>query len=174
MLATTDELARQMGTSFDDAEEVTRAEQLIELASGIVESYCGRRFTRTTDDVVNADPTGRTLLLANPPIDVTSITLDGETVDDYIVYADSGVVILPTDHTYWDRVEVTYTHGTETVPAAIKTIVLLIAARMWHNTDGATQKSIGDASISYGASGGPGLSDLEQQVLDGYRITGVS
>lgn len=173
-LATAAELEVQLGADWS-ATEYLRAEQTLELASGVVEAYCGRTFTRTTADVtVDADPTGRTLVLDNPPVDVTSITLDGEPVTGYTVYADAGVVVLPYRRS-WGRVQVTYSHGVDGAPAAVKAVVLAVAGRMILNPDGAAQKSLGDASVSYGGSStGPALSDLEKDALSAYRLTGVA
>lgn len=173
-LATASELEIQLGQTFDDADTI-RADQLLELASGVVEAYCGRAFARTEGDVVDADPTGQTLLLPNPPVDVTGITLDGEDVEGFVVYSDSGVVLLPSTHRLWGRVEVTYSHGLDGAPDAVKAIVLTLAGRLMLNSDGVTQKSIGDVSVSYGAATtGPALAPLERQVLDTYRIVGVA
>lgn len=174
VLATTSELETQLGANWDGA-QLLRAEQALELASGVVEAYCGRTFTRTETDVtVDADPVGRTVVLDNPPIDVTSITLDGVAVDDYVVYEDAGIVLLPSTYSAWGRVQVTYSHGLDGAPAAVKAVVLAVAGRLILNADGVTQKSVGDVSVSYGsASTGPALSPLEQQALSAFRLTGV-
>jgi hypothetical protein len=153
--------------------EQQAADQALTLAQGVVEAYCARSFTREEGIVGTFDATGRLVSLPAPPVEVHDVTTDGTSVDGYKVFADSGLLELPSSHAN-RRVEVTYDAGIDGLPDVARAVILSIASRMFINSDSITQKSIGDVSISYsGASAGPGLTDAEQMALSTLRLGSV-
>lgn len=155
------------------ATEQQAADQALALAQAVVEAYCARSFTREEDITGTFDAVGRLVSLPSPPVEVHDVTADDTAVEDYTVFADAGLLELPS--TYEDsRVEVTYDAGLDGLPDVAKAVVLSIASRMFINSDSITQKSIGDVSISYsGASAGPGLTEAEEMALSTLRIASV-
>lgn len=147
------------------------ADLVLELASGLVEAYCGRRLTRTTDETTDFTVRNGLIFLPSPPVNVTAVTDDGEAVD-FTQLPEEGIVGV--NLTTGTRVAVTFDSGPVDVPTVAKAVTLQIAARLTTNADGVTQKSIGDVSISYGrAQAGPGLTEWEQRSLSSLRIPTV-
>lgn len=72
-------------------------------------------------------------------------TLDAtETTRAINAIEDASRLVLDVGDSTWTDVD---------VPDVVATVVLQVARRAFDNPDGATQKSMGDASVSYGSAG---------------------
>ena len=155
-----------------------RGAQVIDLASGIVRSATGQTFTPPTEtSILWRNTADRRLFLPHPttgPVTVDTVTVDGEPFTDF--HLDRFNILTRTDDGRWfGDVEVTYTHGAEEAPEAVKAVTLAVAVRLFNNADGVTQKSIGDVSISYGrAQAGPSLTEWERSTLDAFRYPAMA
>jgi hypothetical protein len=173
-LADRDELALFLERTVDE----NRGTQAVTLASGIVRAATGQTFSPPTAVTrIFEDPQSRLLFLPHPStvkVDVDEVKVNGT------VYAGWRLDRLNTlsrdDRGRWHgTVEVTYTHGADKPPDAVKAVVLAVAARLFTNSDGVTQKSIGDVSLSYGrAQAGPGLTEWERSTLEAFRYPAVA
>lgn len=163
-----------LGTTLD----VSRAIQAVTLASGIVRAATGQTFTpQTAASILWRNTTDRRLFLPHPttvPVTIDAVTVDDEAFTDF--HLDRFNILTRTDYARWSGdVEVTYTHGSDDPPDAIKAVTLAIASRLFNNADGVTQKSIGDASISYGrAQAGPSLTEWERSTLEPFRYPAMA
>ena len=174
MLVDHTDLETFLGTTLD----VGHASQAVTLASGIVRSATGQTFAPPTEaSILWRNTTDRRLFLPHPttvPVTVDAVTVDDVPFTDF--HLDRFNILTRTDYVRWHGdVEVTYTHGADNAPDAVKAVTLSIAARLFNNADGVTQKSIGDASISYGrAQAGPSLTEWERSTLDAYRYLAMA
>lgn len=145
------DLATWLGEDFD-ADETTRAQMLLDLATGEVDDVLEQNLEQVTDDQVVLDGTGTdTLVLPSWPVTaISALDEDGTSLtqgDDY-VWSRSGVVTRKRD--VWPSlprsVEVTFTHGYTTIPEVIRSATVKIAAASWVNPAGVRSESIGDYS----------------------------
>lgn len=75
---------------------------------------------------------------------------------------DASTVVLEAGDSTWDET---------TVPDAAATVVLTVARRVFENPEGATQKSVGDLSVSYGSvSSGSVANPLELTSKERRRV----
>jgi hypothetical protein len=180
-LATIDDLEARLGSTVDE----DRAQAVLDDVSATVRAYTGQNFTleETTARLRARD--GRVRLPQRPVTDVSAVTnVEGSTLVFSWDAGDSvnlagfedarAFEVVPfTTRTPW--VDVTYTHGYETVPADVVAVVCQMAGRAYGrtpDTTGVTQESIAGYSYSVGAAAAAGpmgmLSD-ERRVLDLYR-----
>jgi hypothetical protein len=76
---------------------------------------------------------------------------------------DASTVVLDAGDSTWTEVD---------VPDPVKTVVLAVARRVFENPEGATQKSVGDLSLSYGSnSDGGGRSQSALTLTSAERRT---
>jgi hypothetical protein len=188
-LATTDDLAVRLGRTYTGTEE-DKAEALLRDASAAVRSYTGQTFSLVTDDTVRLRPRNGTLRLPQRPVVAVSAVanVDGDTVS---FTWDNGQTVYLAGYGYglnafevepfrsrlpW--LDVTYTHGYETIPDDIVAVVANIAGRAFgRQLEDAGLQSETIAGYSYslgaaGAAGGVGMLNDERAVLDRYRIVG--
>jgi hypothetical protein len=183
-LATLDDLEARLGSRVTDED---RAEALLDDVSAIVRAYTGQQFTLVEDDEIRVRVRNGSLRLPQRPVvDVTAVAnVDGDSVDFTWDSGDSvqleGFAALRTSFEVepfrhrdpW--VNVTYSHGYETVPADIVAVVCQIAARAYGrtpDTTGVTQESIAGYSYSVGAAAAAGPAGMladERRILDQYR-----
>ena len=174
MLVDIDDLETYLGRDLD----VGHAIQAVTLASGIVRSATGQTFTPPTEaSILWRNTTDVRLFLPHPvtvEVEVSGVTIDGELFTDW--HLDRLNILTRNDLGRWHGdVEVTYTHGSEDPPDAVKAVTLAVAARLFNNADGVTQKSIGDVSLSYGrAQAGPSLTEWERATLDSFRYPAMA
>lgn len=179
--ASSDELASM---SNDESLDSLRGVLLLEQASAVIQTYCRQTFDRVVDDEVELRGTwaGRLQLPERPVESVSAVAVDGTAIDDYrrvrdVLFRgrqDAWNVRNKSSRGHWGGPEsvvtVTYTHGWEIVPGAVKAVCLQVAARAAVNPRAATQESIGDWSASWGSSGGGfALTMAEQSILDRFR-----
>lgn len=186
-LASIDDVQERLGVTFTGA-DADRVEALIRDASAKVRNYTGQTFTleETTDRLKARN--GRLTLPQRPVVEVATVQ-DTNAVDvDYTLTNDilwlnttwSG--LAPFD---WEPrttplgyVDVTYTHGYETIPDDILAVVCQIVGRAYgvnSQTAGLTGETIAGYSYTMGSVGGAGAVGLlpeERAVLDAYRRIG--
>lgn len=152
--ATHSDLASRLGVTFASDEE-TRATGLLGLASDVIRRAARQQIDQGTSTVTVRGAAGRILLPERPVISINDVTpaggwkLDG----DYLVGSWSG------------DVEVTYTHGFETIPDTIKAICLECVTRVWVNPGNASQEAYGSERVTHGASSGLILTPEERRAV---------
>lgn len=156
--ATHSDLATRLGIVLSGAEQ-TRATALLGLASDVIRRAARQDIDQNTSTITVRGAAGRVLLPQRPVISVDTVTLDGTTQDftldgDYLAG-------------YWSGqdLEITYTHGFDPVPDAIKAICLEAVTRVWVNPGNAAQEAYGSERVSHGASSGLLLTDEERRAV---------
>jgi hypothetical protein len=157
------------------SDEQTRADALLTLASAMIQDEVPQQIGLVTDDVLTMPGTiDETINLPERPVvSVSSVTLDGEALiegtdwylqDDAIhrlaVVFTQGLGLARLDAPYllgsgigfgWESqtLEITYTHGYETIPGLVKAITLEAVVRVWVNPGSVARESIGNTSTVY-------------------------
>jgi hypothetical protein len=179
-----------------DLTEDEAAEIAIDAACQLIRTYLDRQVNFIEDEAIRVSGSGTDIiLLPNWPIrNITSITIDGEELDELNEndeenwrFGASGLVFR-LDTYVWPRghenIEVVYSSGwpfdeefTDDVPADIKLVAILVAKRIYAlrevSASGAlkTSETIGRYSYTLSdaqeASGG-GLIESERAALDRY------
>lgn len=182
MHASVVELEEYLGRSFRPSEYPTATRALIE-ASSRVDDACDVPFGVIEDDVYEVlAPIGQDLQLPGPPISVIDavVTIDADGAEQtvpvlqYVDFADGTLRRLTGG---WGgpvmRVRVTYTHGPEVTPEAIRSVTLASAARQIVNPAGIESESLGDLRTTFALNEGHSISltDAELRRLEraGYR-----
>jgi hypothetical protein len=170
-LATTDDLAAFLRREIDENDPGAMA--ALEAASAFVEAYIGQPVAVVEDEDILIDGSGTRVILlpAFPVTDVAEVKIDDETVNpDEYEWSKTGE--LRRVNGIWPSalrsVEVTYTHGWETVPAGIVSVVAAMAARQYEAPAGVRQEAMGSYSVTY-AGNGLTLQAAEAVILDSYR-----
>jgi hypothetical protein len=194
--ASANELADFLGRSIED-EEVARADLLLQLASAAVQAAAQQTIALVEDDEVSlmGNYSGELWLPERPVIDVSEITVRHG-------WGQAAVVTVPVGEIQWERrglvqralanvetngpclpyggwggplatVDVTYSHGWQTVPDDLRGVALAVAARSFANPNGVRSKTIeGSISVTYSdatADVGVGLSEDEHRICRRYR-----
>jgi hypothetical protein len=175
-LVSTEELALYLGLEFSDTQE-ERAQLLLDLVSGEVESYCNAvALQRMEEDTVVVRGSWSNIITAPgaPVHEVIHVFVDGEEVTDFD-YTRHGLLISPER---WGgphaAVTIVYDHGLDEVPQVVKSVVLSRAVRAFTNPEGLMQAKLGaDQSFSYAADAEmvTGLNKSERMLLKRYRRT---
>ena len=146
----------------------------IERASDVVRDVCGWHIAGVETHTVIMDTRGGrslvlpTLRLVAPPV----VAVDGE-VMDLDGWSPRGMVEtrkpLPRR---LGAVQVTMTHGYDTVPGAVASAVASVVLASWASPLGRTQEAVGSISASYGTAGGQlTVSDAVRRVLGPYMLS---
>lgn len=163
------------------ADEDTRAQQLLDLATDAICAEIGQAIVEVSDDSLALRGNGtRVLILPEIPVtEVASVELDGEALVEDTDYTWSAAGVLRRlGGDVWTQdapITVVYSHGYETVPKVVRLVCLQAAARAWLNPAGATQETIGSYSVTYGggfsskSSTGVLLTSDEKRILDPVR-----
>lgn len=137
--ATAGDLAARLGVDLSSAEQ-TRANTLLQLASGLIQREARQRIELVTNDVLTVPGVAesRLRLPERPVVSVTTVTLDGTAVtagEDTIDYYLNGSDLIRPKGWGWGEqvVQVTYTHGYSTIPDAIVAVCLEAVTRVWVN-----------------------------------------
>ena len=153
--ATAQELADRLETEFSAADE-SRADGLLTRVSGLVQAEARQVIERVEDDefVFYGIRETSVLLPERPVVSVSSVTIDGEPLEvnwtldgDHLVHRFGWPLQA--------RVVVTYTHGYEPVPDAIKEVVLGAVVRGWVNPGNVMSERLGQAQMTYAVQGSP-------------------
>jgi hypothetical protein len=168
--ATANDLAVRLGITLT-TDEITRADALLALASGLIQQETNQTIELVEDDewVVRSSYAERIRLPQRPVVEVTSVSLTPEggvpTVigaDTYYVDGDDLVrASFPIKYQQffadWTRgwlgplwtLTVVYSHGYETIPEFVKTVCMEMVTRVWVNPGSVARESVGNVSTVY-------------------------
>lgn len=125
------------------------------------------------DETILVDSNGTdTILLPELPVrEVTDVSVAGVTLTegtDYFVDFKQGALVTKGRGRRWlpgrGVVEVTYSHGWDSIPNAARIIALTLAARIY-DQGLVRQESVGGVQVIYAASESLGLSEREKSLL---------
>ena len=189
------DLAQLLQVQISTAAQIASAERAIAEASAAIRNYCHQEIELVTNETITLDSAGGTkvFLPQLPVLSVAEVVEDDETLvedDDYKLGQwgifhrvdakwTSGIQIL----------EITYTHGYETIPDDVVAVCARAAARAYQaglkaasteGVPGIAATSLGDYSVSYageasaaegqlGVSGSRMLLMSEKDMLNKYR-----
>ena len=170
----------------DEAALTSLAADLIEQASDIVDTHCGRDFTLHEDVAERYDGTGRDSLRLRgwPVVSVASVVVGGVSLTEDLEYeVDAAGILERVDGATWPvgrrNVSVTYSYGYVVTPGAIAGVVEdLVAGALTHAarnraTKGASSMSMDGYSVAYSElSRLMVLAPEQMQTLDRYRPIG--
>lgn len=179
LLVSAAELQTYLGDPNLDTDQ---ADLVLGGVDALVREWTRQHLEEVTNEEVSLDGTGTDVLLL-PELPVTAVA---SIVDEN----DSSTLTEDTDYRWWNngivrrlagntwiehprRYTVTYTHGYATIPAAIKQVVLRVAARAVSNPSGHASETIGSYSYQAGfdtTARAAGLSDLDKRELSPWRI----
>ena len=158
----------------DDDMDTAQAQQAIELASGAVRTYTGQTISADTTTSKTFRPKGKLLILDEVPVDAESvqITIDGELfTGDIDVDGETGVVRRDDGRSWPAKVTVTFDHGYDEIPDAVRFVTLSLATRQVDNPEGVSTKQTPDiGSITYAeGQGQPGMRTWEMAQLSRFK-----
>lgn len=186
-----DDLESYLGTSLDDGQ----AGAVLNAASAACRSYTGQLLDYVTNDVVVLDVErtndsshrhferlrGSAVLLPQlPVVAVSQVLISGQTFSsaplvadvDYTLSSDGELRVFR--YGWSERLQITYTHGYQTIPDDIKFgAVLPYAARMLNNPSGQVGRTR-DTVIDMYAPATVGFFPNEQAILDQFRVLVVA
>lgn len=169
-IITVEELAAFMGKTFNSSESA-QASAIIDVVEGAIESEIGASFTLVVDDLVRvqADGHGIIELKKKPVTAVTSVMdMDGVEIDSWEF---DGLVTIFNLYPQ-QVVDITYSHGFDSVPKDIKGVALGVSSRVMYNPAGLRQETVGAISVTYPGIGGEAgtinFSSYERGVLRKY------
>lgn len=166
---------------------VTATDDMITIAvaaaSNILRRLANGQTISQLSETITLDGHGvRTIYLPEQPVtDVSAVSVDGTDwveCTDYAVDLPTGSVIAKAAQNYRfpygpGRIQITYTHGYETVPDDVVQVVYRIARRLITSPDGAhiSEESLGGYRVSYYDRGATeyGLTDVELSVVEDLR-----
>lgn len=173
-LVDTTELASMLGMEFSVADHA-RAEQVLTMATGEVESYCTAvGLTYVEHDPIYVRGTwARSIELPKPPVhEVHSVHVNDDEVFEFD-FTYHGRLISPDGWGGPDaEIRVEYDHGLVDLPDVVKSVILTRATRSFVNPYAVMQSKMGaDYSISYAADSEAvtGLNRSERRALARYR-----
>lgn len=150
--ATTDDLAARLGVELT-AEEATRAQTLLELASGLIRRETGQTIHRVAGDTLvrRGTHTGRLRLPQRPVVSVASVAIDGQAVDPAVWYVEGDELVRRSRGWGGPGTELTvvYTHGFDPVPDEVRAVCLEAVVRVWVNPGAVNQESYGSEQVTF-------------------------
>jgi len=131
-LVTLADVREQLSIRSNDTAQDAWLAKVISRASAQAESYCNRIFVQQDyQDLfgIVSGEAGTPLLLRQPPVDVTLVTVDGTDLvaTDFIADAEPGLLYRATDARQWistSSITVKYTGGFAEVPADVQQAVI--------------------------------------------------
>lgn len=137
------------------------ANQAIDMAVSVVETYCRRSFARVVDDEITLR-WRPSIVLPNPPVaSITSVEVDGAAATYEV---DDWGNIWPT--TRGSEIVVTYTHGYANAPEAVRLVALRLAARVFKNPLGRVTFTADNMNYS-------GAMDTSPRILTGDEMAAL-
>lgn len=173
--ATHDDLATRLGVTLSTNDQ-TRADALLADASDIIREEVKRGdLNYEIDETITMRGTSDESieLPSTPVISVSAVTLDGQPlVEGHDWYLDGNMIVrLPVTRAVildgiademstfplgtagfgWPEqtLEITYTHGYQTIPGKVKTICLEMVVRIWVNPGSVARATVGDTYTVY-------------------------
>lgn len=164
--ASSDDFANRLGLTLSGPEQ-TRADALLEIASGIIQNRMRQQIELVTDDTysVRSSYDDRVRLPERPVVSVASVTLT--------LIGGAATYTPPANTWYLDRdeivrtawplaaqyafagyqrgwlgplyqMDVVYTHGFETIPGLVQSICMEMVTRVWVNPGSVARETTGD------------------------------
>lgn len=149
------------------------AELAVSAASSMIRRILGQEITLVEDDTVQLDGSGgwAVVLPELPVVEVSSVKVAGQEVDGWYCNLRTGILRAP-QYGRWlygrGVIEVTYTHGYETVPDDLVLLATTLAARVY-DQGLVSSENIGGVQTTYSTSAALDLSSGEQVLLAKYR-----
>lgn len=159
---------------------------ILDMATGVIQAYTRQQLEYVQNDTVDLTPMeGRLVLPERPVVDVTAVaglstgdwTLVRDTIYPGPVYIhDWELDDILTSNVTWTplwkpTVQVTYSHGFQSIPNDLKALCLSVAARLYANPTSIESEMIGQTSTRYSQKGGLALTDVEKQLANRYKST---
>jgi hypothetical protein len=181
--ATAADLEDYLGVTFTPADEV-RAGLLLDAATESIRAYCSQTISQATTTAKLPGTWGPDLTLPEAPVTaVSAVTFNSETLtaNSDFFWNSRGTLrrcadftVAPSGVSHWGgpeaTVSVTYTHGHATIPDAIESACLSVAARLFTNPAGVQSEMLGSYQVQYDRSGQTGaLNEHEKQMVRQYR-----
>lgn len=195
--ATSADVETLLQVVLDTPAKVYAVERALEAATAAIRNYTRQHLSRVVGETITLDSAGgyRLLLPELPVISVSAVVEDGTTLTAGTDYKLGQHGILYRQNRVWacgvQIVQVTYTHGYETIPNDIVDVATRAAARMYQaglraaehdGVPGVSSKSLGDFSVSFASDAGGGVGEgmmgvsaaralllSEKDLLDRYR-----
>ena len=154
-------------------------------ASSAVESYCNRDFTpKPITTIFSGGDTLDALVMPRDAVSITSVVENGTTLaaTDYVLDP-AGSVLYRRIGTYYTRwwlvgtmnITVTYTVGSNIIPATIRHATLAMIRELWDDSQrGAPSGSNPRSSDVYDQAGLFLFTPLVRSLLDNYRLPGFA
>lgn len=173
--ATEEDIATRLGRALSDIEAATVSD-LLDQATGLIQGEAKQTITLVTDDEITlrGSRDREIILPERPVVSVSSVTLNGQaltTDSDWYVDGDKLIrrrMILDVAHGLYSEqigwgfpawaLVVTYTHGYETIPDAIRAVTISLVVRSFVNPGGVMMERLGQAQMQYAYQGSaPGM-----------------
>lgn len=163
-------------TSEDDAE----LSDILDAAVGVVENIVGPIAPRPVTEIHYA-VSGPTLVTRRAPVssltDLSTRLYPGlgwtdQSVGDYVLDGDTGVIRTATGYMIRGDVTITYRAGYDTCPAAVSLATLIIAAQLWETQRGADPLPANSTDDMASANVGfaPAIPDRAKTLLEPYAL----
>lgn len=167
-IITVTELEAFMGKDFSE-EEAIQAQAVLDAVEITIEAVSGLSFTHVPEDTIRIQADGHGIIeLESKPVNNVGpiFKMDGTELLDW-EFDGLGAVynFFPNQ-----VVDLTYDHGYEEVPKAVRVIALGMASRVMYNPSGLRQETVGAISVTYPGIGGEAgtinMSALERKILE--------
>jgi hypothetical protein len=147
----------------------------IDVATEIVERYCGKAFRRQT---ITTTPAGGEFyyLLRPPVLSITSVVIDGTTLSPsaYRVNKNSGVLqLVTTTGIYVDSMTVTYVAGYVDPPAPVRHATILLVAHLFETQRGRVGRPR-NSEDTFQSGSTYTLPNRVSELLNNYRVGGFA
>lgn len=172
--ASNEDLADYLHCSVDDL-DLGAASVALLAADAAIRAYTGQTLSYVEDDEITLDGPGTNALLLPqlPVVEVTSVEVDGEALEeeDYTIDLDAGIV--KRDGSFGSAhqsIGVTYTHGFqpgETALDDLRVVGTTVAGRVYVQA-GTSQQTVGGIFQNF-ESTNTTLTEGEKAILDQYR-----
>lgn len=165
----------------EDTIEAVQAAEALADASAQIRSWCQQTIWPVTEAVYEPDEAGEPVWLPHPPaipVTVTKVEVAGVELDPSGWRHTRLHEVRPAAGGGWTGpVKVTYEHGFDDPPPAVRGVCLQLAARTMANPEGRMQwRTASGESTAFAAEpeGAHGLSKTHEKQLRPYRLEGVA
>jgi hypothetical protein len=137
-------------------------------ASGAIRSVCGWSISQET--VTEMFTLGQTVFL--PTLNLTAVSVPSAV--DGVAWSRNGTVRLSNLYPFAASAVVTYTHGYDPVPDAVKAVCLELAARHYINPEQMMSVTRGSVTDVFSYRSDPGTSLKDDPRLQPFMLPGVA